>query len=115
MFSQGIRWSGLIVKLCGCDVQALQMELTVDEAADGLWRSCRPLHSTIRQAATLVEIGRPDKEGEGGSPGCATPSRPRRIQLALCTKSVSAFADPLRDLIFDGLVWIRDRRLRCRL
>ena len=25
MFSQGIRWSGLIVKLCGCDVQALQM------------------------------------------------------------------------------------------
>jgi hypothetical protein len=30
MFSQGIRWSGLIVKLCGCDVQALQMSLCID-------------------------------------------------------------------------------------
>jgi hypothetical protein len=27
MFDHGIRWSGLIVKLCGCDVQALQMNL----------------------------------------------------------------------------------------
>ena len=76
MFDHGIRWSGLIVKLCGCDVQALQMNsrwmrqlMVLSVLAEGADRSIQQFGQ--RRRWWKSRAGRPDKEGEGDHRGAS--------------------------------------------